>query len=62
MKQIKQSNSKKIQSLVHKGTKKVKPGDPTTDFDASWSFLEDEKEVVHFQQEYEFAPEHRFFN
>jgi hypothetical protein len=63
MKQQKQQKqSKSVQKLTHKAGRKVKPADPTTDFDASWSFLEDEQDISHFQQEYELSPEHRFFN
>jgi hypothetical protein len=59
---MKQKTTKTVQKIAHKTTKKRKPADPLSDFDASWSFLDDESEVAHFQHEYEFAPEVRFFN
>ena len=59
MKQKISQNSKTVQNLKHKA--KSKPGQ-SVDPDEGWSFIEDEPDLVQFQHEYEFAPEHRFFN
>ena len=60
---MKPKNSKTVQKIAHKmGPKKKKPADPTTDFDSCWSYLEDEPEMAYYLNEYEAAPEVRYFN
>ena len=60
MKQKTSKPEKKIQSLAHK-SKKSTPMFLSEEDEFS-SFIDIESDLVQFQHEYEFAPEHRFFN